>query len=306
MDSSKRMSEIIEIISFGKTEVTLEEFVEPQNDWIKPIGGLWGSTYHPECIWASDWERWCQEENYEYDQERAVLFTLKDEAKVYEIDSVQDLNNLAKAYNVHSNGSLPCLDFEAMVAAGIEAIHLTEKGQAETRFSRPYSLYGWDVESWLILNIHAIDRQRPVVRMQMAQLIDQINNAHTATEITEAEQRFRAAISSRGCGKLLAIEKELQEMARIGEEEHQREVMGIISDDGLNGIRHAMEQIAAEINGTMKELEPLMELAKLGPSPAEIKKRLKYAKNPMEIKKLNQELTAAYKRYKGGNGIERR
>lgn len=295
----------ISIISFGKTELTEERFIQPKNDWIKPIGGIWGSTYIPDEVYSSDWERWCIEENFGYNWKEAVIFTLKPDAKVYEIDSVEDLNNLAKAYNVHGNGVLTRLDFEAMVAAGIDAIHLTEKGQEETRFSRPYTLYGWDVESWLILNIHAIDQQRPAVRTQMQHLMDQIINAKTATGMNAAMNSFTVAISSRGCGKMLAMQQELAELARIGEREHQREVMGIFSDDGLDGIRYALEGIADTLKDTLQGMVPDIEIEDPGPSPAEIKKRLKYAKNPMEIKKLNQELTAAYKRYKGGSRIER-
>ena len=299
---------MVRIISFGKTELTEERFIQPKNDWIKPIGGIWGSTYIPDEVYSSDWERWCIEENFGYNWKEAVIFTLKPDAKVYEVDSVQDLNNLAKAYNVHSNGFLPHLDFEAMVAAGIDAIHLTEKGQAETRFSRPYSLYGWDVESWLILNIGAIDQQRAAVRTQMQHLMDQIINAKTATGMNAAMNSFTVAIGSRGCGKMLAMQQELAEIARISEREHQREVMGIFSDDGLDGIRYALEGMADTLKNTLQNLVPDIEIEDPQPSQAEIKKRLKYAKNPMEIKKLNQELTAAYKRYKGGsrNGIERR
>ena len=43
-------------------------------------------------------------------------------------------------------------DFEGMVRAGIDAIWLTAHGESATRFSRPYSLYGWDCESVLIMN----------------------------------------------------------------------------------------------------------------------------------------------------------
>ena len=292
----------VEIISFGKTELTEERFIKPQNDWVKPIGGIWGSTYIRDEVYSSAWEKWCISENFGYSWKEAVIFTLKKDAKVYVIDSVQDLNNLAKVYNIHGNGRITHLDFEAMVAAGIDAIHLTEKGEEETRFSWPYSLYGWDVESWLILNINAIDKQMPAVRTQMAQLIDQISNAQTATGFTAAMHRFRVAISSRGCGKLLAIQKELQEMARIGEENYQREVMGIISDDGLDGIRYAIEAMAASVNDLKEfgiDLIP-EEVDELGPSPTEIKRRLKYAKNPMEIQQLNRQLTRAYKAYDRG------
>lgn len=41
------------------------------------------------------------------------------------------------------------IDFEKM-AEDYDAFWLTENGQAETRFSRPFSLYGWDVETVLV------------------------------------------------------------------------------------------------------------------------------------------------------------
>lgn len=298
---------MIRIISFGKTMLMEERFIKPINSWVKPIGGLWGSTYIPDEVYSSEWEKWCINENFGYKWQEAVIFTLKPDANIYEIDSVEDLNNLALEYNTGQNGIITHLDFEAMVDVGIDAIHLTERGQEVTRFSRPYSLYGWDCESWLILKFDAIDHQKPVARTQMAHLIDQISNAKTATGISAAIQGFRVAISGRGCGKLAAIQKELQELARIGEENYKREGMGIISDDGMDGIRYALSAMAASM-GSSKEIGIAWlpeEIDKLGPSPAEIKRKLKYAKNPMEIKKLNQELTAAYKRYKGGSRIER-
>lgn len=57
-------------------------------------------------------------------------------------------------------------------------------------------------------------------------------------------------------------------------------------------------QKLAEIAELCEQLEKISELS---PSPTEIKRRLKYAKNPMEIKQLNQQLAVAYKKYKGKN-----
>lgn len=150
-----------EIISFGKKVLTEEGFVPPKNDWVKPIGGLWGSTYTPNQEYASDWQRWCMEERFGIDNEAAVIFTMKENAKVYEIDCREDLDYLAKRYNLKGSVFLTTLDFEKMAAAGYGAIHLTADGQEETRFSRPYSLYGWDAECWLILRFDAIATQRP-------------------------------------------------------------------------------------------------------------------------------------------------
>ena len=47
----------------------------------------------------------------------------------------------------------------------------------------------------------------------------------------------------------------------------------------------------AELARQMEEMEEMI------PPPVEIKKRLKYAKNPMEIKQLNKQLAASYKAY---------
>ena len=54
------------------------------------------------------------------------------------------------------HGLFQAIDFEAMVQRGIEGIYLTEKGQIDTRWTSPRSLYGWDCETILILNENCI------------------------------------------------------------------------------------------------------------------------------------------------------
>ena len=44
------------------------------------------------------------------------------------------------------------IDFEKLVKIGIDAIWLTEKGINQTHLSQPSNLYGWDVETVLVLN----------------------------------------------------------------------------------------------------------------------------------------------------------
>lgn len=58
-----------------------------------------------------------------------------------------------------------------------------------------------------------------------------------------------------------------------------------------------MSNISEICNELLKTLEPLLEIHKTTPPPCEIKRRLKYTKNPMEVKKLNQQLTVAYRVY---------
>lgn len=61
-------------------------------------------------------------------------------------------------------------------------------------------------------------------------------------------------------------------------------------------LQQAMSNISEIYNELLKTLEPLLEIHKT-PPPCEIKRRLKYTKNPMEVKKLNQQLTVAYRVY---------
>jgi hypothetical protein len=46
-----------------------------------------------------------------------------------------------------------------MMTYEVDAIHLTERGEHETRLSQPYSLYGWDCECVLIMNPKGIRYQ---------------------------------------------------------------------------------------------------------------------------------------------------
>ena len=57
--------------------------------------------------------------------------------------------------------------------------------------------------------------------------------------------------------------------------------------EALQPMAHSLEEFA-------KEIEKVQELPA---PPEEIKRRIKYAKNPMEIRELNKQLQASYKAY---------
>lgn len=59
--------------------------------------------------------------------------------------------------------------------------------------------------------------------------------------------------------------------------------------ESLEPAKDALAEFARQMEG--------MEEAAQIPPPVEIKKRLKYAKNLMEIKQLNKQLAASYKAY---------
>lgn len=129
----------------------------------KPLtGGLWTSTYCPEM--GSDWIKFAlrilpgrvQKENL-------WLLTPKPDANVFTIDSLLDLQRLVAQYEARDHPFkelgvkfFALIDFEALAAAGYDAIHLTKRGQIQTHMTLLFgsdlpTLYGWDVECtyWL-------------------------------------------------------------------------------------------------------------------------------------------------------------
>lgn len=122
-------------------------------NWHKPEGGLWTSTYSEQT--GGDWVKWCLGEEFgtrngTFSQHGWLLVPTRD-ARVLRVNNLEDLRRVVKAYRQKnaSKYSFAALDFLQM-AKDYDAMHLTEKGQWRTRFSRP-GLYGWDCEStvWL-------------------------------------------------------------------------------------------------------------------------------------------------------------
>lgn len=137
------------LIHYGATELKPVAKIE-NNNWVKPKGGLWTSPI--ESNWA--WKHWCESEQFrDCDEENSFTISLKPDAKILKIDEAGDLMGLPKKILIES---IVYPDFEKL-AEMYDAIWLTEKGQWETRYSQPMSLYGWDCESVLILNESCID-----------------------------------------------------------------------------------------------------------------------------------------------------
>lgn len=149
-------------IVLGKTELKKELFNKDlTNDGInKPVGGLWSSPYTPGKKYISDWDRFCKEENFDKeDWSKGIIFKLKDNARIYTIDSYEDLTVLVNKYpNEKSIIRTDALDFNK-IAEDYDAIHLTEEGQWKTRNTYPNTLYGWDCETLLVLNYDSIDEE---------------------------------------------------------------------------------------------------------------------------------------------------
>jgi hypothetical protein len=123
---------------------------------VKPVGGMWTSTYTPEDEYDSDWIRWCSSEGF-YGGRHKWLLEPKENLDILVVDSLEDLQRVAEAYekDTYKGASSDRLsdtvfNFKA-ISNDFDAMRLTEDGQWDTRMpgrDEP-DLYGWDSESVL-------------------------------------------------------------------------------------------------------------------------------------------------------------
>ena len=77
--------------------------------------------------------------------------------------------------------------------------------------------------------------------------------------------------------------------------------VGISVDEAADAISKVINAIQEEQRTLLAITKEMVEQdqLKMTPPPCEIKRRIKYAKNPMEIKALNRQLNKSYKVYNG-------
>lgn len=143
-------------IHYGHRCFDKERFVPIQNRecWNKPSGGLWASPVDSEY----GWRVWCEESNFaECEEENSFTFSIKPEANIYFIRTVEAANNLPRAESEYSIGrimpetafsTIMGIDFEAMVKDGVDAI-VYEQSACPQLY---WKLYGWDCDSILVMN----------------------------------------------------------------------------------------------------------------------------------------------------------
>ncbi len=112
----------------------------------KPTGGLWTSPINSEFGWSD----WTTRECY---GSLSTYFDLTFYGTVCKVDGVADMATLPWLEDAKGNTSV---SFEVLVQQGYDAIHLTKKGEGDTRFTDPRSFYGWDCETVLIFNARAV------------------------------------------------------------------------------------------------------------------------------------------------------
>ncbi len=120
--------------------------------WVKPAsGGLWTSPVYSDY----GWKDWCETEEFSgFAIGNYFILSLKPEAKILKIDSEKDLNKWV-SLPILERAIDSLLDYEEL-SKHFDCIWLTIKGQNDTRFSHPASLYGWDCETVLLFNSNCV------------------------------------------------------------------------------------------------------------------------------------------------------
>lgn len=134
----------------------------PMSELFKPVkhttfggnkgeGGIWTSTWLPEHQ-TSAWIDWCEHEDSDtasWVRVRRWLLTPSPLARVYTIDSRQDLWTACQRYPRLDHMGKPYLINYTVMAQDYDAIHLTEEGQLSTHRIRSDApdLNYWSCES---------------------------------------------------------------------------------------------------------------------------------------------------------------
>lgn len=140
-------------IHYGATKFCKSKFRKITNrNWNKPRGGLWSSSINSD----RGWKWFCTEEGFRGNEYLSKFFKFRVSGKIYKIDSVYDLLNVPAKITYEGRRFI---DFERLRDLGYSAIWLTWEGQRDTRWSdnMGMDLYGWDVESTLLLDSSAVE-----------------------------------------------------------------------------------------------------------------------------------------------------
>ncbi len=153
---------------------TIENFRFPH---IKPSGGVWTSTYTKKESTPSDWLYFCKMEQLISEKKiHGLLLKPKKECNIVEIDTINDLNDIIKKYPDEPDEGYPLetrINFEGL-ARDFDGLHLTYKGQWETRFTQP-NLYGWDTESTIWFNPDCLEQIGKIDLTKFCSIIEDEN-----------------------------------------------------------------------------------------------------------------------------------
>ena len=137
-----------------------DEVLEPLRRHIncKANGGLYTSTFLGEEL-GSHWLQWCMGNDFHLPNDdiwNGYFIEIKKDAKIYVVDSVEDMNFLFDNYSTmfHEGINMEEIDF-VKLSQDFDGLHMTMQGERVTRHPFLFgfegnihrNMYGWDVES---------------------------------------------------------------------------------------------------------------------------------------------------------------
>lgn len=141
----------------GSQHFDIHQFIPISNRgcrWVKPEGGLWGSPVDSDNSWI-DFCSWS--ESFRMNIYKSFKFKLSDNANIIFIDSIKTLDDLYNRgfenqnYDAYTyDDDIYYLDFKKLLDNGYDAIEVSINVETYN------ALYGWDVDSILVMNPRCI------------------------------------------------------------------------------------------------------------------------------------------------------
>ena len=142
-------------ITCGTSEFDIDKFKPVKNNGRKPSGGLWASPTDSPLTWK-EWLEWEMPEWKEKYSE-SFEFSLTPDARLLEINTLQELNDrLGK--NIGPDDFVGSIDFEGL-AKHYDAVQINVGSNRDELY---WPLYGWDIDSLVVLNPNVIQPAKPV------------------------------------------------------------------------------------------------------------------------------------------------
>ena len=145
-------------VHYGNTHYD-DTLFKPIKDiyWLKPTGGLWASKVDAKF----GWKQWSERNNfrtYSIDPKNCFYFELADNAKIYRINNVKDMEGLPR-YEFGNSGLVSKLIKPTQVFLKFEELSKQYDAIEFNISSDPrlyWYLYGWDCDCTLIMNKEVI------------------------------------------------------------------------------------------------------------------------------------------------------
>lgn len=123
----------------------------------KPKIAWWGSPVDAEY----GWKEWCENNEYEFNFDNPIYWTMKEGSKIYTIDFIDtesDPDNQLSQYIVDDGFGSCYLDYQRMKDDGIDAVELYNAAIGHLFISRIETMFNsWDCESIVVLNPDVIE-----------------------------------------------------------------------------------------------------------------------------------------------------